>query len=245
MIKLFRRIRAKLLTKGHLGRYLTYALGEIILVVIGILIALQINNWNEHQKQQQADLDFIQNLQGEIIQDTLALSRQNEWYHQLNANLRTTLALIDTAQTLTKEQYRFISRSLAEAEYLLPTAKDFDRNATLIAGGAIKRLDTELHYAYLRYLELYQYNYDLTMKQANSLVTIINTELYPHVALNFADTSRPAVSFELSELKNNRTITNALQKAIYYREATINLNTPLLQRASGLITAIESLVEAS
>ncbi len=47
MIKFFRNIRKTLLTEGKTSKYFKYAIGEIVLVVIGILIALQINNWNE------------------------------------------------------------------------------------------------------------------------------------------------------------------------------------------------------
>lgn len=47
MITLFRRIREKLIASGSVSKYLLYAFGEILLVVIGILIALQVNNWNE------------------------------------------------------------------------------------------------------------------------------------------------------------------------------------------------------
>lgn len=50
MIKLFRKIRQNLLMENKTSKYFKYAIGEIILVVIGILIALQINNWNENQK---------------------------------------------------------------------------------------------------------------------------------------------------------------------------------------------------
>ena len=50
MIKFFRKIRQNLLSEGKTGKYLKYAIGEIVLVVIGILIALQINNWNENRK---------------------------------------------------------------------------------------------------------------------------------------------------------------------------------------------------
>jgi hypothetical protein len=48
MIKFFRRIRQQLLSKGKFRKYLIYAAGEIVLVVIGILIALQINDWNNY-----------------------------------------------------------------------------------------------------------------------------------------------------------------------------------------------------
>ena len=51
MIKFFRHIRKSLLMENKTGKYFKYAIGEIILVVIGILIALQINNWNENRKQ--------------------------------------------------------------------------------------------------------------------------------------------------------------------------------------------------
>ncbi|PHR71353.1 MAG: hypothetical protein COA67_06515 [Lutibacter sp.] len=51
MIKFFRKIRQNLLMENKTGKYFKYAIGEIVLVVIGILIALQINNWNETRKQ--------------------------------------------------------------------------------------------------------------------------------------------------------------------------------------------------
>ena len=50
MIKFFRRIRQQLLTENKFSKYLIYAIGEIILVMIGILLALQVNNWNENRK---------------------------------------------------------------------------------------------------------------------------------------------------------------------------------------------------
>jgi hypothetical protein len=50
MIKLFRKIRYDLMAKNKTGKYFKYAIGEIVLVVIGIIIALQINNWNENRK---------------------------------------------------------------------------------------------------------------------------------------------------------------------------------------------------
>jgi len=51
MIKFFRKIRYDLMEKNKTGKYFKYAIGEIVLVVFGILIALQINNWNESRKE--------------------------------------------------------------------------------------------------------------------------------------------------------------------------------------------------
>jgi len=64
MIKFFRKIRQKLLTENKFSKYLIYAVGEIILVVIGILIALQINTWNENEKSNEiSDNNYTQLLE--------------------------------------------------------------------------------------------------------------------------------------------------------------------------------------
>lgn len=55
MIQFFRKIRFNLMEKNKTGKYLKYAIGEIVLVVIGILIALQINNWNELNKERASE----------------------------------------------------------------------------------------------------------------------------------------------------------------------------------------------
>ena len=62
MIKFFRKIRQRLLTDNKFSKYLLYAIGEIILVVIGILIALQINNWNAEQKIKKEEIGILNNL---------------------------------------------------------------------------------------------------------------------------------------------------------------------------------------
>ena len=67
MIKFFRTIRRKLLSENHFSKYLLYAIGEIVLVVIGILLALQINTWNEARKERKLESDILHNLQKDLI----------------------------------------------------------------------------------------------------------------------------------------------------------------------------------
>ncbi|QBA63962.1 DUF6090 family protein [Muriicola soli] len=63
MIQFFRKIRKSLLTQGKIGKYIPYALGEIFLVVVGILLALQINNWNEHKKQKSIAKELLKDIE--------------------------------------------------------------------------------------------------------------------------------------------------------------------------------------
>jgi len=65
MIKFFRHIRFDLMEKNKTGKYLKYAIGEIVLVVIGILIALSINNWNEKIKNRKQESQILLQLKDE------------------------------------------------------------------------------------------------------------------------------------------------------------------------------------
>jgi tetratricopeptide (TPR) repeat protein len=71
MIKFFRKIRQNLLMENKTGKYFKYAIGEIILVVIGILIALQINNWNEARKKEQVEKQVLISLFQEVEKDRM------------------------------------------------------------------------------------------------------------------------------------------------------------------------------
>lgn len=66
MITLLRKIRRTLLAQNRFSKYLVYAIGEIILVVIGILIALEINNGNELNKQRVKEVHYLKNLQSDL-----------------------------------------------------------------------------------------------------------------------------------------------------------------------------------
>ncbi|MDO1501195.1 DUF6090 family protein [Winogradskyella maritima] len=69
MIKFFRHIRYNLMSENKTGKYFKYAIGEIILVVIGILIALQINNWNEQRKINKEKAQLTKSIKAELEAD--------------------------------------------------------------------------------------------------------------------------------------------------------------------------------
>ncbi len=78
MIKLFRKIRQKLLSENKFTKYLLYAIGEIVLVVIGILIALQINNNNDLRKNREKEIHYLKNIKTDLKINMLELDRYLE-----------------------------------------------------------------------------------------------------------------------------------------------------------------------
>ena len=71
MFRLFRNLRNSVLKNGKMRSYFFYAFGEILLVVIGILLALQIDNWNEDRKNRLAEREILQTLYNNLGQDSL------------------------------------------------------------------------------------------------------------------------------------------------------------------------------
>jgi len=94
MLRYFRKIRKKLIEQNNVRKYLLYAIGEIMLVVIGILIALQVNNWNEERKTQRSETQFIENITSDLKRDRDELrkvvdlaNRKVEIFQQLESEL--------------------------------------------------------------------------------------------------------------------------------------------------------------
>jgi competence protein ComGC len=82
MIKLFRNIRKNLLNEGKTSKYFKYAIGEIVLVVIGILIALSINNWNKQNEDRKLEKRYISELMLDLQKDSIFISESRQKSYQ-------------------------------------------------------------------------------------------------------------------------------------------------------------------
>ena len=110
MIKFFRNIRQNLLNEGKTSRYFKYAIGEIVLVVIGILIALQINNWNEGRKTKQEESVILKDL----VEDLNAAKMQSEYAIKKDSlTVLTIIAALKDKESFFKKYTGFSADSLA------------------------------------------------------------------------------------------------------------------------------------
>ena len=92
MIKIFRNIRQNLLNEGKTTKYLQYAIGEIVLVVIGILIALQINDWNDNRIQKHKEEVYLKNFSRDLKEQLAAIEIQMAYETNIN-NIATPIVV--------------------------------------------------------------------------------------------------------------------------------------------------------
>jgi len=96
MIKFFRKIRQKLLSENKFGKYLTYAIGEIVLVVIGILIALSINNWNEERKNNIQGKAYVAEIYREVKKDIMRIDNILDKFETNKIKSRGVLEILES-----------------------------------------------------------------------------------------------------------------------------------------------------
>lgn len=98
MFKFFHKVRLRLLSRNRIGNYLLYAMGEIILVVIGILIAIQVNNWNESRKTAAKEKIYLEGLYKDLNRSKKDLRRVIEKTDRVFKNSDTLLRILRTSE---------------------------------------------------------------------------------------------------------------------------------------------------
>ena len=129
MIKFFRKIRQQLLVENKTGKYLSYAIGEIVLVVIGILIALQINDWNQHRLNKIEKREILSRLHIEFKANKEVL---NQYKIVENKAINSSVALINLIGVSKEELSKHNLDSLL--------FESFPSNELAFADNAVKNL---------------------------------------------------------------------------------------------------------
>lgn len=235
MIKFFRHIRKRFVLENKLSKYLLYAIGEIILVVIGILIALSINNWNENRKLQREEVSLLQEVRSNLEvtlnnfrNDTL-LNKQNiiqlrkiEQYIEEDLPYHTEL---DTAFGLFGQW---------QSPYPITTAYTTlkTKGLDLISN---KPLRNKIVNMYEFELVLLQNDYD---KGEWGIVNNANAFLVKHIrSENSKQSARPN---DFEDLKDQVEFSNIVGKIIAQREVGIRMYKTTMKAIASLIVQIDT-----
>jgi len=118
MIKFFRHIRQNLIMENKTGKYLKYAIGEIVLVVIGILIALQVNNWNEERRDSKTLISILEN---EKISIAIEIEKEETQIQLINGWIDTVLnaqIIIEEVDVPTPQHQKVLDKAFEVLTYL-------------------------------------------------------------------------------------------------------------------------------
>ncbi|MCA0154519.1 DUF6090 family protein [Winogradskyella vincentii] len=179
MIKFFRKIRQKLLTENKLSKYLLYAIGEIILVVIGILIALTINNWNTKNKDKAKEVVFLNKITNNLNEDLLL-------YKGLIRSDSITIVQMRTLRNALKNKNENDFSKITNNIISLMTGREFTVNKTafenIVSSGQIDILKND---SIVDNLFLYYRQVEVIKRGPDMGATEYNRNVFGPLLINF------------------------------------------------------------
>ncbi|WP_435624245.1 DUF6090 family protein [Flagellimonas sp.] len=126
MIKFFRKIRQKLISEKKFSQYLLYAVGEIILVVIGILIALQINDYSEQKKERKKEQVLLSNLSKDVALDIQQIENNTMLSRERLKRLDSLIQLLKSPENLDEDRFVRQSYEFVFDQYFKSNSGIFD-----------------------------------------------------------------------------------------------------------------------
>jgi hypothetical protein len=234
MIRVFRMIRKKLIKQDNIRQYLLYAIGEILLIVIGILIALQINNWNEAKRMDRLVSQALSEIREDLVQDTLTLqSRITLQRAEIEAQRRVVDAL--THQTLNEEEHRSDLGKLMLMRETVLLRNGYDYLKEL----GISNLNRpELRHTIIQY---YEQDYVALRKNLDDDRFEFEGVWLPYARVHFRDWEfgEYAVPHSYSAMQNDTYLLTTLKFNLTNKDFTLREHLAALETARSLIDLLE------
>jgi len=251
MLKFFRKIRKKHIKQGKIGNYLKYAIGEIVLVVIGILIALQINNWNEKKKINQSIANHLIILKQNLLEDKaqLKLLHQNmsDNFNYADSLMMQFKTLIPIDQKTTK----YLGKLLLEYQFR-PNKNAIE---TITQSNEIPFLEPRLQKAILDYYALIESTREREQISNNQIQSKFENYInfnYPQVfqknsewdfVKNFyKDDPRPIVVINEEAFLADKKLESLVTSRYFQSNALKKFYTDLINSCNEILKSLQSLL---
>jgi hypothetical protein len=160
--------------KNKTGKYLKYAIGEIVLVVVGILIALQINNWNESRKVRKLETQIYTEIKSDLLQTKNDIQKTISWHKRILKSSQQLIIDISNKKTYSDSIYRLFADS-GEDFPIIPKTSAFE-NLKNIGLNTLSNDSLRVSISNLFQLDLRRLEDELGMKNSSFN---IREQLYP------------------------------------------------------------------
>ena len=225
-MKVFRKIRQQLAAQNKVAKYMRYAIGEIVLVVLGILIALQVNNWNEQRKLRAKELHYLANIKNDL---NLNIGEINKYIDTRNSQTESAQIVLEYFNGKPLTDFDEFNRNAVnvytwqEFFQINNTFQELTNsgNLSIISNDSIKNnlFNLETLYKKLKYEEKhFRFDSEVMLYEAAYGIIDINTQInnFMYQVTNGQQGENVQLSeAELSTLLNNRKHKNGFAMATY------------------------------
>ena len=220
MLKIFRKIRQQLLNSGQMKKYSLYAIGEILLVVIGILIALQINNWNEDRKDRNTEKSILQEMKNNLHTDLNDI-RFNLRYDSTNSSA-TKIVLNHLENKLPfHDSLEVYFGRMGDNTLLLENTSAYENlkslGFNLISNKELKLKITNLYSARYEYLD------EISKVYTTFIFSNYQPALLEHTTSYTNDFKRRFPN-NFQELMNNNSFKEVIRHDLFFKKISISLS---------------------
>jgi len=258
MIKFFRKIRQNLLMENKTGKYFKYAIGEIVLVVIGILIALQINNFNEQRKDSEKEQVVLKQLKEDYETDLNQLRQKMAMRDGIVLSALNVLKAIDYPDKIVRDSLIINLAKIDNDPTFDPIENDLisSGNLRLIKNEKLKRLLSNWSSDVIALQELEAIWTNKIVQQYEPLLSKLGITrdvtdywvnshnqsglLDENSYVNETVIGSSKNSSSILEITNNRDIEGNVSEAISYNKLANTQSVALIKRISEIIELIES-----
>lgn len=218
MLNYFKEMRNRIVKEGNLGKYLAYAIGEIVIVVAGILLALYLNNWNQERTDKKLEIQYYQSMNNQLKEDLDIIIGEinynqnylNQFLHAKDLILFNDKSKIDTLGNIAVNMIRF---------------SDFRRKSniyqTLVNSGEIIKINNYKITERLQSLEeTYTYINRLEENHSSIILSQIIPDIRERIQFDPLEVENPESLFEY-QFQNNFDILIVLmlEKSEIYKRA--------------------------
>ena len=247
MLRLFSSIRKTLINEGKTSRYVRYAVGEVLLIVFGILIALQINNWNEGRKLVLRKAEFVKNMTVDFQTNRDLLNEKIESFELKVENLSIFLAeAVNNESNLTVAELKSLFDSFLQPTFFQPVVSSYQ---SALSTGLIDNLGNpgfreqlvEFERISRQFIELdslsRQDHFLGPRSQLNAKlgdIRVLSNSRTPPEAFNLSDR-------EYRELITQKEVYSVLSLGEQYRSRQLSLLKRLKDTTQQILTALEAL----
>lgn len=215
MFRFFRQIRQKLIEQKNMRKYFWYAFGEILLVMVGILLALQVNNWNEQRKAESAVIESLVEIRNNLQQDLSNI----EDYSDFNDNtISELIRLTEHAESIPDDSLYIHIDKLHRASAYNPVTFGFDQLEQLTIPSSVPD-------SLIRILTVYYTNFvgdglnniayrDLSVYNINKYQDYMITKGFPVTTFKNIDSASPDL---LREIISDKEFIGIVRSAINSR----------------------------